>query len=148
MSLVQTLNEHMKVAMKEKDKLKLSVIRMIKSSLQNEAIRLGVEQLEEDVELTILARELKQRNEALHEFKAANRDDLVEQLNKEIDIIQMYMPAPLTDKELECIVKETISEVNATSKKDFGKVMGAIMPKVKGKADGSHIQKIVQKFLS
>src|SRR5690625_2245042 len=148
MSLVQTLNEHMKIAMKEKDKMKLSVIRMVKSSLQNEAIRLGVEQLKEDEELTILSRELKQRNEALEDFKAASRHDLVEQLHEEINILQMYMPSPLSEQELEAIVKETISDLNATSKKDFGKVMGTIMPKVKGKADGSHIQKIVHKFLS
>jgi len=148
MSLVQTLNEHMKDAMKSKDKMRLSVIRMVKASLQNEAIRLGVDNLSEEEELTILARELKQRNESITEFSTANREDLVEQLNAEIKILQTYMPAPLSEEELESIVKETIVEVNATSKKDFGKVMGSIMPKVKGKADGSHIQKLVHKFLS
>src|SRR5690625_1668552 len=99
MSLVQTLNEHMKDAMKSKDKMRLSVIRMVKASLQNEAIRLGVDNLSEEEELTILARELKQRNESITEFSTANREDLVEQLNAEIKILQTYMPAPLSRSE-------------------------------------------------
>src|SRR5699024_9743501 len=115
MSLIERLNEDMKQAMKAKEKLKLSVIRMIKASLQNERIQLGVHELSEDDELKIL---------------------------------QAYMPEQLSDEELAEIVKTTISEVNATSKKDFGKVMGQVMPKVKGKTDGSKVQKLVQEYLS
>lgn len=147
MSLMDKLNEDMKQAMKDKDKEKLSVIRMVKASLQNEAIQLGVDTLQEENELSILSRELKQRNDSLKEFKNAGREDLVEKLEKEIEILTVYLPKQLTEEELEEIVKETISEVNATSKKDFGKVMGRIMPKVKGKADGSIVQKIVQQQL-
>ena len=148
MSLLDRLNEDMKQAMRAKDKDKLSVIRMVKASLQNEAIDLGVAELNEEQELTILSRELKQRNESLRDFKAAGRDDLVEQLEKEIEILKVYMPEQLSEEELEKLVKETIANLQATSKKDFGKVMGAIMPKVKGKADGSFVQKLVQKHLS
>ncbi len=147
MSLMDRLNEDMKQAMRAKDKDKLSVIRMVKASLQNEAIQLGVDTLQEENELSILSRELKQRNDSLKEFKNAGREDLVEKLEKEIEILTVYLPEQLTEEELEEIVKETISEVNATSKKDFGKVMGKIMPKVKGKADGSIVQKIVQQHL-
>jgi len=147
MSLVQTLNSQMKEAMKNKDKIKLSVIRMVKTSLQNEAIRLRVDELSSEDELTILNRELKQRKDSLNEFKNANRIDLVEQLEAEINVLQTYMPEPLSEEELELIIKESISEVNATSKKDFGKVMGLLMPKVKGKADGSQVQRLVQKYL-
>ncbi len=147
MSLLQLLNSQMKDAMKNKEKVKLSVIRMVKSSLQNEAIKLKVNELSSEDEMTILNRELKQRNESLKEFQAANRIDLVEQLEAEINILKTYMPEQLTEKELELIVKQAISELNATSKNDFGKVMGHIMPKVKGKADGSHIQQLVKKFL-
>src|SRR5699024_2667732 len=132
MSLLEKLNEDMKQAMRMKDKEKLNVIRMVKASLQNEAIALGVDKLKEDDELTILSRELKQRNESLKEFEAAGRDDLAHKVKKEIEILQPYMPAQLSEAEVEEIVTETISAVNATSKKDFGKVMGAMMPKVKG----------------
>ncbi|CDQ39614.1 MULTISPECIES: GatB/YqeY domain-containing protein [Virgibacillus] len=148
MTLLEKLNQDMKQAMKNKDKDTLSVIRMVKASLQNEAIKLGKESLSEDEEITILSREVKQRKDSLQEFKSAEREDLVQKLENEINILQEYMPKQLTDEELEAVVQSTILEVNATSKKDMGKVMSAIMPKVKGKADGSQINKLVQKQLS
>jgi len=148
MSLFQQLNENMKQAMRNKDKEQLSVIRMVKASLQNEAIKQGVETLSEEDELTVLSRELKQRNDSLKEFKDAQREDLVKKVEKEINILQPYLPAQLSDEELESIIKDAIKEVNATSKKDFGKVMQKVMPNVKGKADGSSVQKLVQKYLS
>lgn len=148
MLLLDKLNEHMKQAMKEKDKDRLSVIRMVKASLQNEAIHLGVEKLTNEQELTILTREVKQRNESLKEFSAANREDLVEKVEKELAILQEYMPEQLTDEELEELVKSVIDELGATSKRDFGKVMGTLMPKVKGKADGANVQKLVNQLLN
>src|SRR5699024_1903346 len=99
MSLLDRLNNDMKQAMRAKDKEKLSVIRMVKASLQNEAIQLGVDTLEEDDELTILSRELKQRNDSLDEFKSAGRDDLVEKMEKEIEILKVYMPEQLSEEE-------------------------------------------------
>ncbi|MFD2630871.1 GatB/YqeY domain-containing protein [Oceanobacillus kapialis] len=148
MELLEQLNQDMKQAMRQKDKDKLSVIRMVKASLQNESIKLGKDSLNEEEELSILSRELKQRKDSLQEFKSAGRDDLVKKLEVEINILQEYMPKQLTDEELEAIVQSTIREVNATSKKDMGKVMSAIMPKVKGKADGSQINKLVQQHLN
>ena len=138
----------MKQAMRAKDKKKLSVIRMVKASLQNEAINLGVDELSQEDELTILARELKQRNESYEEFKAAGRDDLCEKLSKEIDILSVYMPEQLSEAELEEVILDAIADLQVTSKKDFGKVMGNVIPKVKGKADGSLVQKLVQKNLN
>ncbi|GAB3050808.1 GatB/YqeY domain-containing protein [Virgibacillus ainsalahensis] len=148
MTLLEQLNQDMKQAMKNKDKDKLKVIRMLKASLQNESIKLGNGTLSEDEELTILSRELKQRKDSLQEFESAGRDDLVKELESEINILQVYMPEQLSNEELEAIVQQTIQEVNATSKKDMGKVMSAVMPKVKGRADGSQINKLVQKQLS
>ncbi|WP_026569906.1 MULTISPECIES: GatB/YqeY domain-containing protein [Sediminibacillus] len=148
MSLVERLNQDMKQAMKNKDKQALSVIRMVKASLQNEAIKLGKDELSEEEELTVLSRELKQRKDSLQEFKEAGRDDLAEKLEDEIKVLQAYMPKQLTEEELEQIVQETIQEVGATSKKDMGTVMSAIMPKVKGQADGSQVNRLVQKHLS
>lgn len=138
----------MKQAMRAKDKERLSVIRMVKASLQNEAIKLGVDTLSEEDELTVLSREIKQRNDSLAEFKKANREDLAEKLDSEIHILQTYLPAQLSEAEVEEIVLATIEQVNATSKKDFGKVMQQVMPKVKGKTDGAVVQQLVQKHLN
>ncbi|MBU5265882.1 GatB/YqeY domain-containing protein [Virgibacillus proomii] len=148
MTLLEKLNQDMKQAMKNKDKETLSVIRMVKASLQNESIKLGKDVLSEDEELTILSREVKQRKDSLQEFKSAEREDLVQKTETELHILEKYMPKQLTNEELKAIVQSTIEEVNATSKKDIGKVMSAIMPKVKGRADGSQINKLVQKQLS
>lgn len=147
MTLLEQLNQDMKTAMKAREKERLSVIRMVKASLQNEAIKLGKDTLSEEEELTVLTREFKQRKDSLHEFKEAGRDDLVEKLDFEIEVLKAYMPAQLSEAELEDIIQSTIQEVQAASKKDMGKVMSAVMPKVKGKADGSLINKIVQKHL-
>ncbi|MGJ7035015.1 GatB/YqeY domain-containing protein [Anoxybacillus eryuanensis] len=147
MSLLERLNNDMKQAMKNKEKDKLSVIRMVKSALQNEAIKLG-KTLTEDEELTVLSRELKQRKDSLQEFEKAGRTDLVDKVKEEIAVLELYMPKQLSEEELVQIVKETIAEVGASSKADMGKVMGAIMPKVKGKADGSLVNKLVQQHLS
>ena len=147
MSLLERLNNDMKQAMKNKEKDKLSVIRMVKSALQNEAIKLG-KTLTEDEELTVLSRELKQRKDSLQEFEKAGRTDLVDKVKEEITVLELYMPKQLREEELVQIVKETIAEVGASSKADMGKVMGAIMPKVKGKADGSLVNKLVQQHLS
>ncbi|MDX8359541.1 MULTISPECIES: GatB/YqeY domain-containing protein [Bacillaceae] len=148
MGLLERLNTDMKQAMKNKEKEKLSVIRMVKSSLQNEAIKIGSSQLSEDEELTVLSRELKQRKDSLQEFEKAGRSDLVDKLKDEISLLEIYMPKQLSEDEIKEIVKETIAAVNASSKADMGKVMGALMPKVKGKADGSLVNKVVQQFLS
>jgi len=147
MTLLEQLNQDMKQAMKAREKERLSVIRMVKASLQNEAIKLGKDALSEDEELTVLTREFKQRKDSLHEFKEAGREDLVQKLDFEIEVLQEYMPKQLSETELEDIIQSTIQEVQAVSKKDMGKVMGAVLPKVKGKADGSLINKIVQKHL-
>src|SRR5690349_20271592 len=125
MSLLERLNNDMKQAMKNKEKDKLSVIRMIKASLQNEAIKLARELTEED-ELTILSREVKQRKDSLHEFDKAGRSDLVDKLRTELTFVELYLPKQLSEEELSEIVSETISEVGATSKAQMGKVMAAI----------------------
>ncbi|WP_413380129.1 GatB/YqeY domain-containing protein [Alkalihalobacillus sp. 1P02AB] len=147
MSLLERLNTDMKNAMKNKDKLKLSVIRMVKASLQNEQIKVGRE-LTDDDSLTVLNRELKQRRDSLHEFEQADREDLASKIRDEIAILEIYMPEQLSEEDLNQIVVDTIAEVGASSKADMGKVMGALMPKVKGKADGGLVNRLVQQHLS
>ncbi len=148
MSLLERLNEDMIHAMKNKEKEKLSIVRMLKAALQNEAIKLGKQQLSEDEELTVLSREVKQRNDSLQEFKKAGREDLVLKIENELKYVNEYMPEPLTDEEVEQLVVATIAKTGATSKVDMGKVMGVLMPKVKGKADGALVSKLVQRHLS
>ena len=147
MSLLERLNFDIKKAMKNKEKDKLSVIRMIKSSIQNEAIKTGNE-LSEDEELTVLSREVKQRKDSLHEFDKAGRQDLVEKIRTELQYVELYMPKQLSEEEVSEIVKQAISETGASSKAEMGKVMAVIMPKVKGKAEGSLVNKLVQQHLS
>ncbi|UOQ46343.1 GatB/YqeY domain-containing protein [Halobacillus salinarum] len=148
MTITERLTEDMKTAMKARDKQTLSVIRMVRASMQNEAIKLGKGELTDEEELTVLTREVKQRKDSLHEFEEAGRDDLVEGLHYELEVLQRYMPEQLSEEELEQIVQETIQEVGASNKSDMGKVMSAVMPKVKGKADGSQVNKLVLKQLS
>jgi uncharacterized protein YqeY len=146
MSVMERLNQDMKQAMKDKATIKLSVIRMVKAALKNEEINKG-RTLSEDEELTILTRELKQRRESLHEFEKAGRTDLADKTREEIDVLSAYLPEQLSEDEIRQIVREAIGATGAASKKEMGKVMGAIMPKVKGKADGSLVQKIVSEEL-
>lgn len=147
MSLLDRLNNDMKQAMKDKDKDRLSVIRMLKSSIQNAALNARADLTDEE-ELTVLSRELKQRKDSLEEFAKAGRNDLADKVRAEIGYVEAYMPEQLSEEEISEIVKNTISELNATSKRDMGRVMNALMPKVKGKADGSLVNKIVQQHLS
>ncbi|MFL2070987.1 GatB/YqeY domain-containing protein [Marinilactibacillus psychrotolerans] len=147
MTVLEELNQDMKVAMKAKDRESLITIRMLKSALQNEQINKG-DELTEDEELTVLAREKKQRIESLNEFKDADRKDLVEKLEKELSIVDQYLPEQLSEQEIVRIVRDTVEETDAESMKDMGKVMGAVLPKVKGKADGSLVSSIVKQELS
>ncbi|CAM3437507.1 GatB/YqeY domain-containing protein [Marinicrinis lubricantis] len=146
MSLSERLNQDMKQAMKDQDKFKLSVIRMIRSSIKNVEID-QKKTLEDSEVLDILNRELKQRKDSLQEFEKAGREDLAANLRQEIDVITQYMPAQLTEEEVKSIVQQTIQEVGASSKADMGKVMSALMPKVKGRADGKLVNQLVQQLL-
>lgn len=147
MSLSEDIMADMKQAMKDKDKVKLNTVRMIKSALMNEKIKLGHE-LNPDEELTVLNREKKQREESIEEFAKAKRDDLVEETKKELAVVEKYMPKQLSKDELDKIVSETVEEVDAKGKSDFGKVMKVLMPKIKGRADGKEASALVRNHLN
>ncbi|PKM83462.1 MAG: aspartyl-tRNA amidotransferase [Firmicutes bacterium HGW-Firmicutes-13] len=146
MTLSDRLNEDMKTAMKAKDKFKLSVLRMMRSEIKNEEIN-KKEALNDDEIIGVLNRELKKRRDASEEYKKFNREDMVQDLEKEISIILSYMPEQLTEEEIKRIVQEAINQTGAQTKKDMGKVMKVIMPEVKGKADGRIVNQIVQSYL-
>ncbi|MBD5431863.1 GatB/YqeY domain-containing protein [Lactobacillus agrestimuris] len=147
MSLSEQIMTDMKAAMKEKDKTKLNTVRMIKSALMNEKIKLGHD-LNSDEELTVLNREKKQREESIEDFAKAGRDDLVEETKKELAVVEKYMPKQLSKDELDEIVSETVNELGAKSKSEFGQVMKALMPKIKGRADGKEASALVRDHLN
>lgn len=149
MSLKDRLSEDMKQAMRDREagKLKLSVIRMVRAAIKNVEIDQKKELSEEEV-LDVLAKEAKMRRDSLEEFKKANRLDLVESLEQEIEILLTYLPQQLNESEVRALVSEAISAVNAAGAKDMGKVMAALMPKVKGRADGKMVNSIVRDMLN
>lgn len=147
MALVDRLQDDMKAAMRAKDKDALSVIRMIRASIKNKEIERGSELSEAEI-TDVLSRELKQRNDSLHEFTKAGREDLAEKTRREIEILKRYLPEPLSEESLHRMVKETVRAVGANSKADMGKVMAVLMPKVKGRADGKLVNRLVQEELN
>jgi uncharacterized protein len=136
----------MKMALKNKDKQKLSTIRMLKSAIKKEEID-KKRPLNDDEIISVIMREVKQRKDSLAEYKAAGRDDLVEKEQAEIDILSAYLPEQMSEEELKALVQQVIEEVGAGSKADMGKVMSAIMPKVKGRAEGRLVNRLVQEAL-
>lgn len=147
MALTEQLMADMKAAMKSHDKTTLSVVRMLKSALMNKKIDLGHE-LSSAEESQVVSSQMKQAKESLTEFKKAGRQDLVKDTQSQIDVLTKYMPKQLSDDEVKKIVQDTASEIGASSKADFGKLMKAVMPKVKGKADGSVVNSMVKSLLT
>lgn len=137
----------MVLAMKNRDKETLNVVRMLKAAVQNEQIELGHD-LSTNEEITVMAREYKQRKESLEEFEKAGREDLINQAKNELAIVEKYMPKQLSKDEVTKIVKKVIDELNASSMKNFGQVMGAVMPRVQGQADGKVVNQVVKEQLS
>ena len=133
-------------ATKAKDRFRLTVIRMLRSELQNGAIAKR-ESLDADEELAILTREVKRRQESLGDYERSGRQDLLEDLKNEIVILRRYLPEQLSEAELEKIVSEAIAKSGAQSLKEMGIVMGLLMPRVKGRADGGLVRRLVEQQL-
>lgn len=146
MSIKDMLNQDMKAALKAGEKGKLSVIRMAKSAILY-AEKEKLHELDDKEIIEVLFKEANKRKNDMKEYERLGKDEVVESLNKEIEILSRYLPRQLTDEEVEELVRQTIDEVGADSMKDMGKVMGAIMPKVKGQADGGRVSNLVKKLL-
>ncbi len=142
MSLLEQIVLDMHMAQKSGEKIKLEVLRLIKSEAKYKEIEKGSPLTEEEI-VSVLSSAVKKRKEAIEQFRRGNRVDLVEKEEKELQIISSYLPAQLSEEELARLVEETISEVGASSKADVGKVMKVLMPKVKGKADGKIVNALV-----
>lgn len=148
MNLKEKLVADMKEAMKAKEegKLRLSVIRMARAAIKNVEIDKKRELSEEEV-IEVLAREVKMRRDSIEEYIKASRQDVVEQLNQEIGILMAYLPEQLSETEIRRLVEEALQATGAQGPKEMGKVMGYLMPKVKGKADGKLVNQLVKEAL-
>jgi len=146
MALKDKLMDDLKSAMKDKDIIRKNVVQLIRS---------GVLQFEKDNKVTldddgvldVIAKQLKQRRDSLPEYEKSGRDDLIAQLKREMELLMEYLPAQLSTEELRAIVKKAIDATGAASVKDMGKVMAAVMPETKGRADGKEINAIARELL-
>lgn len=145
--MLERLNQDLKQAMRDKDKVRLSVVRMIKSGVKNREIELGHPPTDDDI-MAVVQKELKQRKDSLQAFQDAHRTDLIAGAEEEIAVLDKYLPDQLDESELRQLVADVVANTGATSKADMGKVMGQLMPMVRGRADGKIVQQVVQSFLS
>ena len=146
MSLKDRLTADFKDAMKAHDDIRKNTINLTRAAIKQYEVDNRVE-LDEQGIIDILNKQVKMRKDALSDFEKAGRTDLIEAYKKEIDILTVYLPEQLTEEELTLIIMETKSELGIEDKGGMGKLMGAVMPKVKGKADGDAVRKIVQRIL-
>lgn len=147
MALADRLERDLVQAMKSKDKVRLSVLRLVKAAVRNAEIDRRVT-LGDDEIVGVLRKEVKQRKESLIAIEGAGRDDLVQELHVEIGILEEYLPQALAEEQIEGIVREVVAEVGAVSKADMGKVMPIVMKKVGGQAEGRIVNRIVQQVLA
>jgi hypothetical protein len=146
----QALQEELKQSMLARNELKTSVLRMLLSAINYYEIQkggAGYQATEEDI-LTVTQNQAKQRRDSIEQFKTAGRQELVDKETKELEILSVYLPAQMNEEEITKLVKEAIAQTGAASMAEMGKLMGALMPKVKGKADGNLVSSIVKKELT
>ena len=150
-SIIDRLNEDLKDAMRDKDKVRLRTLRSLRSALKNKEIdqrEEGAETvLSEQDQLSVLRKQVNQRKDSIEQYEDAGRDDLVEQEQAELEVLNEYMPAALSDDELDEILQEIIEDVGADSMADMGAVMGRAMDRLKGRVDGGRVQETVQTLL-
>lgn len=146
MTLLEQINNDMISYMKNKDSFSLGVVRMVKGAIQLEKINKKRDLIDEEV-VAVIAKQIKMRNDSITEFSKANRTDLVEQYQKEITLLEDYMPEQLSIEEINKIIDEAFTKVNPTSSKDMGLIMKEVSPKLKGKADMSNVSTIIKEKL-
>ncbi len=148
MKLKDKINEDLKSALKEKDKIKLETIRSIRALILEFEKSGKDKELSPEDEINLLSTAAKKRKEAIEQYKNAGRNDLAEKEEAELKIIQSYLPAQLSKEELEAKIKELAAEIGAKDKTDFPKLMPQAIKKFKGQADGKTIKEVVEKILS
>lgn len=147
MNLNDQLNEELKDAMRGGDKLKAQTIRSLKSAIKYAEIEAG-QTLEGDALVGVVVKQAKQRRDAITEFEKAGRDDLVQNEAAELAILEKYLPAQLSEAEIEAKIKAIITELGVTDQKGMGQVMSRAMAELKGQADGKVVNQVTRKLLS
>ena len=147
MSVEKQLMEDMKLAMKSGKKIELDTIRILRAQIKSASID-KKDDLDEAELAQVLQKEAKKRKESIEMFQKGNRPDLVKKEESELEIISKYLPEQLSDQDLDKIISESMEMLEVSSEKDMGRLMGAIMPKVKGKADGKVVQQKVKDHLA
>lgn len=145
--LFDKLMSDIKDAMKSGNKDLLTVLRTLHAQVKDATVNQGKEATDADV-ATVVAKGIKQRQDAVAQFEPAGRQDLADKEKAEIEILKRYQPQQLTEAEIEALVVKAVAETGATTKKEMGKVMAALMPHVKGKADGKLVNQVVQSKLA
>jgi uncharacterized protein YqeY len=146
MSLQEDISAAVKDAMRQKDKVRLGVLRMLTAEMKNRRIE-NQRDLEEADILQVITRMVKQRNDSAEQFTKGDRPELAAKERAEIKVLEAYLPEALPEAELERLVREAITEAQAESKKDMGKVMKVVMPKIAGRADGKAVNQMVARLL-
>ena len=146
MTIKETLQDDLKKAMRSGDVMRRSVIRMLRSEIHNREIE-SREELDDAATVQLLGRQAQQRRDSIEAFEQAERDDLVEKERAELAVIMEYLPEQLSGDELLEIVRGAIEQVGASGPQDMGKVMGAVMPKVRGRAEGREVNRIASELL-
>jgi len=151
-TLHNQVNEDLKNAMRNKQELELSTLRMLIAALKNKKIALGggtnVDELTDEQIIETVATEIKKRKDSKEAYEQGGRQDLADKEIAEIKILEKYMPAQLSDEEIEAAVKDVVSSIGEVTQADFGKVMGQAIGKLKGRADGGKVTEIVKKVLA
>jgi hypothetical protein len=147
--LTEQIRADLKTAMKARDKQTMAALRMVLARIQETQVAAGHgDEVTDDEVQTLIRREAKRRNEAADAFAAAGRDELAAKEQAELEVLQRYLPQQMPDDELTAIIDETIATTGASSPGDFGRVMGAVMKKVSGRADGARVNALVRERLS
>lgn len=147
MSLKEQLFNDLKTAMKEKDTIRKEVIQIVRAGVLQIEKDNKIDNLDDDSVLSVISKEIKKINDVMPDFEKAQRQDLVDEANKKIELLKAYLPEQLSEAEIEEIVAETIKNVGAVSVRDMGKVMGSVTAKTKGKADNKLVSNVVKKML-
>lgn len=148
MALMERIEKDVLTAMKNKDAIKVSTLRMLKSAISYAMIQAKKQKPEDSDILQVLAKQAKQRRESLESFEKAGRNDLAEREKAELSILEAYLPEQLSDEELKAEVLKAIAATDAKGPADMGKLMKTLMPMVQGKADGKRIQETVKRLLA
>lgn len=148
MSLKEKLDQEMKNALKERDRTRLSTIRLIRDAIKNREIDQGREELDDNGVIKVISTMVRKGEDAVEQFKRGGRQDLVDEESRQLEVLRGFLPQQLSKEEIRSLINEAVGEAKAVDMRDLGKVMRILMPKVSGRADGKTVNEMVRERLS